>query len=259
MHRKLIITAVASVYYVLSSYALYLFGAEILLTSLVLFGIPAYALAKFSLAPTPVLVSIILLGTGLSLLLEATAHVYGLWYTVGVDELRIFSIVPIEALGAMVLQVLFLSLVYEALFDDGVYTTQSARKRYGVFSLLAIGVFFFIFIHSLINDRIFGSASYIWLNLSLLGACFISLAVYRVFTIQFLDRLVYFVGVAMIPLVINLGISVANVHKVFANYNEYAYTFSFMGEMVPLEEVILVMTIPFFVATMYEIYLDNNA
>jgi hypothetical protein len=259
MHRKIIITAIAGVYYLCSAYALYIFGAEILLTSVVLFGIPAYFLARFSMAPTPVLVSVTLLGVSLAFVLEGVAHTSGLWYTVGVDELRIFSLVPFEALVAMVLQVLFLSLVYEALFDDGVYTSLSAYKRYNVFGGIMVGVLLAVFAYSLLDTVLVGSDIYMLLNGALLGVCFISLALYRAFTIQFLDRLVFFTGVAMIPLMVNLGISVVNVHKVFANYNEYAYTFLFLGEIIPLEEVVLALTIPFFVATIYEIYLDNTA
>ena len=258
LHRTLIISIVFCVYYVLAWYGLYVFGAEILLTSLVLFGVPAYALARFSSAPTSVLISVILLGASLALFLEGIAHVYGLWYTVGVDELRIFGLIPIEALVATTLQVVFLALVYESMFDDGVYTEQSSRTRMAAFGILLGTVAVLIALESVIDTR-FMESPYQWLISALLLSCFLSLVTYRSLTVRFLDRLIYFTMVAAIPLGINLMLAITNVHKVFANLNEYSYTYTLFASSVPLEELLLALTMPLLVATVYEIYLDDVA
>lgn len=257
-HRTLILSFVAFLYYALAWYGLYMFGAEILLTSLVLFGIPAYALARFSSAPTAVLISVILLGGSLAFLLESIAHTYGLWYTVGVDSARLFGLIPFEAVVATSLQVLFLALAYEAMFDDGVYTERSARLRFSAFVVLLATLTLFVALEAYIDTR-FMESPYQWLISALLLACFLSLMAYRSLTIRFLDRLVLFTMLAALPLSINLALAISNVHKVFANLHSYAYTYNLWGSALPLEELLLALTMPLLVATVYEIYLDDIA
>ena len=56
---------------------------------------------------------------------------------------------------------------------------------------------------------------------------------------------------------IGLWLSVTNVHKVFANSTAYLGEISLFGVVVPLEEVVLLFMLPLFVATVYELYLDD--
>ncbi len=255
-HRTFITTAIFLSYYALAWYGLSVFESGLLLTSLVLFGFPAYALARFSAAPGAVMVAVILFGATLGIFLEGIAHVYGLWYTIGIDAARLFGLVPIEAIAATSIQVLFLALLYEALFDDGVYTVAPARMRLWAFAVLALTVAFFVAIEAYIGARLIESP-YQWIVSLLLLACFLALVVYRALTIRFLDRLVYFSFVAAVPLGVSLSLALTNVHKVFGHVSEYAYTYSWFGELVPIEELALILTMPLLVATVYEIYLDD--
>ena len=91
-----------ALYYALGTYALYIFDAGLLISSLILFGIPALTLSHFTLAPPAVLVSIALLGSGVAVLFEGTAHIYGLWYSIGVNEARLFDLIPVEMLLATI-------------------------------------------------------------------------------------------------------------------------------------------------------------
>ncbi len=86
-----------------------------------------------------------------------------------------------------------------------------------------------------------------------------TLAVHQALGMRFLGRLVGFSLLAFVPLFINLIISVTNTHKIFAYANDYLYTFKIFSEAVPLEEVALVFIIPLFVATFYEMYLDDGS
>jgi hypothetical protein len=60
-----------------------------------------------------------------------------------------------------------------------------------------------------------------------------------------------------LPLCANLILAVANNHKIFAYVNDYLFTFTIGGNLVPLEEIVLAFVMPFFVATFYELYLDD--
>ncbi len=258
MHRNIIILSILGLYYALSLYALYTFDAGLLASSVVLFGIPSLILARFTLAPPAVIISVALFGAGIAILFEGIAHIYGLWYTLGVDQVRLLGLIPVEMLFATTIQIIFLALLYEVFFDDGFYTVRSAWQRMVFFVVFAIIIFGLLTIHHFLFDGLFLPYAYYWIIGSVLAAALTVLALHRSLTIQFFDKVIDFSLIASIPLGIMLWISVTNVHKVFALTNEYAYMFPFFGQMVPLEEVLLLFALPFFVGTIYEVYLDDR-
>jgi hypothetical protein len=257
MHRNVLLGFGAALYYALACYGLFVFESGILVSSLVLFGFPAYLLARYSAAPAAVIISVMTLGTGIAIMLEGIAHIYGIWYTLGVDELRIFGLIPVEVIFASVIQTLFLALLYEFIFDDGIYTTSSARVRFTAFCVFVLSVLGLIGIHQYLLQGIFFTHSYIWILFILIASSFATLAVHKALTMHFFNRLFAFSLIASIPLLVNLFVSVANTHKVFAHVNDYLYTFMFLGNTFPLEEILLALTMSLFVATFYELYLDD--
>ncbi len=246
-------------YYGLGTYGLVVFDAGLLVSSLVLFGIPALALARFTLAPSAVLVSIALLGGGVAILLEGIAHIYGLWYSIGIAEARLFGLIPLEMLLSTTVQVVFLGLLYEVLFDDGIYTPRSAWHRMTFFGVFSIAVLVLIGMHQYLIAGVFLTYSYLWIIGSILAAALASMALHKDFSVLFFDKVIDFSIIASVPLAISLWVSSTNVHKVFAHHTEYLATFSLFGQTVPIEEVALLFALPFFVATMYEMYLDDRA
>jgi len=248
-----------AMYYALSTYALYMFDAGLLVSSLMLFGIPALVLSHFTLAPPAVLISVALMGGGIAVLFEGTAHIYGLWYSVGITEARLFGLVPIEMLLATTVQVLFLGLLYEVFFDDGVYTPRSAWERMSFFGIFGVAVLVLIGLHQYVFSGIFLSYSYLWIIGAVVASALAALTLHKDLCVTFFDKIIDFTLVASIPLAISLWISSTNVHKIFANTHEYIGTFSLYGQTVPLEEILLLFALPFFVGTMYEIYLDDRA
>lgn len=258
MHRTLVLFFVAFVYYAIVTFTLINFEAGILLTSLLLFGVPAYALARFSAAPSVVIALVVTFGAGIAILLEGIAHIYGIWYTLGVDELRLFGLIPVEVLVTSVVQTLFLALLYELIFDDGEYSTSSATSRFIAFGVFTLSVVLLIAIHQYLLHGIFFTHSYIWILGILCAASIATLAVTRSLTLRFFDRLSAFTLVACVPLLIGLCVAVLNTQKVFAYAHDYVYTFTFFGSMVPIEEVLLTLVMPLFVATFYELYLDDG-
>ena len=259
MHRNVLLALGGFVYYGLSLYALLSFNSGILLSSLLLFGIPAYVLARYSAAPAPVLIAVAVLGAGIAVLFGGIAHIYGIWYTVGVDELRLFGLIPVEVITASVLQLLFLVLLYELFFDDGEYSQVHARTRFTAFGVFCVSVMALIGIHHYILNGIFFTHSYLWLLGVLLVSSISALAVRRSLSLAFFDRVALFSLIAMVPLLVNLIVAVYNTHRVFAHVGDYVYTFTFFGSAVPLEEVLLALTVPFFVAVFYELYLDDGS
>ena len=258
MHRHVLLSAVGLTYFCLATFALTTFDFGLLTSSLVLFGVPAYLLARYSAAPSAVVLSVVAFGAGIAILLEGIAHIYGTWYTVGVDELRIFGLIPLEVIVTSILQTVFLALLYELIFDDGEYSTSSETVRFTAFGVLCLCVLSLVGIHQYVFNGVYFSHSYIWILGILVSSTFATLAVTRSFTLRFFDRLFAFTAVASIPLFLSLFVAVLNTHKIFAHTHDYLYAFTFFGNVVPLEEVLLVVAMPIFVATLYELYLDDG-
>ncbi len=258
MHRNIVLSFVGIVYYGLCAFALSSFDIGSLGSALVLFGLPAYFLARFSAAPAAVLTSITIFGVGLAVLLEGIAHIYGIWYFVGVEELRIFGALPIEVIIVSVIQTLFLALLYELIFDDGEYSEAPARHRLLSFFVFMFGALALLALHQFLLKDIFFSNSYIWILSTLLACSLATLATLRALSFHFWDRLALFSVVAFVPLFTSLTVAVANTHKVFAHTNEYLWSFTLYGTVVPLEELLLMLCMPLFIATFYELYLDDR-
>lgn len=257
MHRNVLLFFAALLYYALATYALYSFQSGLLVTSLVLYGLPAYALARYSAAPGTVLVAVATFGTGMTILLEGVAHIYGMWYTLGVEELRLFGLIPVEVFLSSILQMLFLVLLYELFFDDGEYTAAHARVRFAAFGVFCLSVLGLIALHHYVLHTIFVSHSYLWILGILVLSTLASLAIHKTLSIRFFDKIFAFSLVSWLPLLCGLILAVANTHKLFANVHDYLFTFTLFSEHLPLEELVLTLVIPLFVATFYELYLDD--
>lgn len=258
MHRVIVLSLLSVVYYTITVYGLVTFEAGILMSTVLLFGIPAYVLARFSLAPAPVLLAVTLFGAALAILLESVAHIYGLWLTVGVNETRLFSLVPVETIIALAMQAVFLVLLYETLFDDGRYGSIRPHQRWGLFGLFTIAVAGLVAMHVYIFDGWLFTHSYLWLLGILVASGLSILIAHRRRIILFLDRFVFFASVAALPLLASLFVSVTNVHKVFALESAYVHMVSIGNVAVPLEELLLAFVIPFLIAVVYEVYLDDQ-
>jgi hypothetical protein len=258
MHRTIILLFGSSLYYALSAWALYAFHAGSLVTALVLFGIPAYAFARYSAAPAAVLVAVCTLGGGMAILLEGIAHIYGIWYSLGVEELRLFGLVPIETIASLCIQTLFLALLYEFLFDDKSYSVSHARVRYLSLLGFALCALALIALHEYLVKGIFFAHSYLWIIGTLLASSLIALALYAPFSLKTVKRFGLFTLLAFVPLCVDLLIAVANTHKIFAYAADYLATVTIFGQTVPIEEFVLLFAYPLFVATFYELYLDDG-
>lgn len=258
MNRKILLGSAAFVYYALAMYALFSFEASLLVTSLILFAIPAYFLAHYSAAPTVILVSVATFGAGVVILFEGIAHLYGMWYTFGVDTFRIFGLIPIEVVLTSVVQILFLVLLYELLFDDGEYVTTHARAYLVAFGIFGLLVLLFIGMHQYILQTLLFKDPYIWVIGSFIVATLGALIVQRSLTLHLFYKLCAFTAVAAIPLLISLFLAVTNTHKMYAYMYDYTYNFTSFVRFVPIEELVLVLLFPFFVATFYELYLDDR-
>ncbi len=257
-HRQLMLLGLTSTYFGVALFGLTMFDAGLMVSAVVLAGIPAAVLAHFTLAPAAVVISVTLLGTGIATILEGVAHLYGLWYSLGTTEFRLLEVLPLEVIAALSLQILFLGLLYEILYDDGTYTVRSAYERSGFFIVFALASLGLVALHQLLLPSFVAGYPYLWLIVSFVGAAVLMLALHRNISVMLMDRLFDFVLIGALHGGLELWVASANVHKVFANPDAYIGTFSLFGEIVPIEEIALLFVVPFLVATAYELYLDDK-
>lgn len=257
MHRWIIISLITVLYYAIAWYGLALFDAGLVTTAAILFGFPSILFVRYTLAPAPVLIAVTVFGIGITLLLEGIAAMHGLWSVVGYDSARIFGIVQTEVLIASTMYILFLVLLYEFIFDDGVYTVRNARTRFGAIAVFAVGVLTLLYLHAHVFPGIYFNHAYLWVVAIFIGSSVAALGVYRAYSVQFFDRLLHFSCIGAVPSFIALSLAAHNQQKVFENMHEYLFTVSVFGSTIPFEELLLAFAIPFFVATIYELYLDD--
>jgi len=257
MHRTVLLLASALVYFSIGTFGLVVFDAGIVATALILFGIPAYILARYSAAPVHVLCSVAVFAIGLSVLLEGIAHTYGIWYVLGVEELKLFGLIPLEVIVTSLLQTLFLVLLYELLFDDGEYSEVHVSHRLISIGTFSMAVFLLIGLHRYILTAVFVSYSYTWIVGILIASSFSLLIMTGSMSIRFFDRLCAFSLYASFPLLCGLYSAIVNTHIVFAYTSDYLFTFELFGASVPIEAFLMLFALPLFVATFYELYLDD--
>lgn len=257
-HRNLVVALMWFLYYGLAAYSLHVFEAGLLISNLVLFGLPALLLIHFTVAPSQVLVAATAFGFGLGVLLEGVAGLYGLWYNTSASSLQLFSVLAPETVLVLTLQVLFLVIIYEVLFDDIEYTLRRARERLAFFMVFAVAALGLITLHYLLAPTWQLSYSYLWVVGSLVFSALAVLSLHKRLSVRLFDKAIDFSLAAVLPLGLSLWLMLENGLKVFPAETDYLARIYFFGHTIPLEEVVLLFTLPFLVAIVYEMYLDDR-
>jgi len=258
MHRHILILSTATLYFTIAAYTLYLFDAGLIATSVVLFGIPAFLFAHYSAAPFPVLISVATFAAGVAILLEGIAHIYGLWYVPGVEIFRLFDLIPLEMVFAVILKILFLSLLYEFLFDDGEYSVTNARTRFTSFGMFALATLLLFAAHYFIFKSFIFPNAYYWVTVLFVLASLSMVFLHKTLSLRLLNKLTLFAVLAAVPLFIGEVLAVLNGHKLYESIYQPVSLPFIEGIVLPFGEFLLIFSLPFFVAAVYELYIDDR-
>jgi hypothetical protein len=187
--------------------------------------------------------------------IDAVAHTTGAWYSIVQSSTRLLGVSFESVLFAFVHSLYFLVL-YEFFFDDGVI--QSRRQKILLPLMVTLGAlvvsFFYLFSVELV------SFSFLWI----LAVLFLVLIVTLLFMARgasgkILEKVFWF-AVAVWPLSVLMElVALANGVRVFAFTTEYMATVTLFGQVVPLEELVLLLVWPMTLAALYECYLDDTA
>jgi hypothetical protein len=201
---------------------------------------------------------IVLLSVALTAFIQVFAYLNGLWYEIGPTHLRVFSLVPVEAFAASFVQILYFVVIYEYFFDDRASSQSVGKRKWHPVLIGTLTLTSLAFAYLSLFSGIFFSYPYAIL-LVLLGLLAISALAFAHRSWQRVLRKTALFALAALPLsLVYQFVLLENELRFFANLNEYLAVFSIFGHSIPLEELLLSLLIPYWVAMLYELYIDDG-
>jgi hypothetical protein len=231
--------------------------ASFLVMTAVLFGAPVLVLwnrlaLKSHLIP--------LLAT-FTLLITAGIQLYayksGLWYELSPLALPLFGGAPLETYIFSVVHILYLVLLYEYFFDDGgsVKRTKISARGLGMIGVVYAFVLGIIYIDPII--LVSYPFAFLLAFLSSLFALMI-LVQKNIPSLELFKKAGLF-ALATLPLsLIYEWVLIENGIRLFANVNEYIAYFEWNRNIIPVEELLLLLIVPFGLVMLYEMFLDDG-
>jgi hypothetical protein len=234
------------------------FGANILVTLFFLSVIPLVVLWRMERLESRLLLWLLLISFVGTVLFGATGYINGIWYELSPSGVRVFDLIPIEAFLASFIHWLYFIVVYEYFFDDKESSSQKTNwfnqvVIAGSAVVLGLGLTYVYLFSNLILTNAFAL-----LVLALGGVAVVALALARSFVSSLLAKTALF-SLAVFPIsLIYEYVSLSNNIRFFANANEYIYSFTLWDQLVPLEELLFLLLLPFVMALVYELYADDG-
>jgi len=258
MHRNVIFTFGFIIYFMVMAFALLQFGFGIVSAAVLMLGVPIYTLAHYSAAPRAMIITVSCFAIGMGLLLEGLGHMYGLWSLASEAGTTLPGGLTLEVIIITAFKVLFLILFYELLFDDGEYSIAEARSRLAEFGLFTSGAIVLVSVFYIFYDRFSMAGTYYWLTIILLLSSVAMLTVQQVLTPRLINKILVFAAVAVIPMLCIEYLLLGSGHKVITTLLHPVNLPLFAGP-IPLGELLMAFSVPVFVSTIYELYLDDRA
>ena len=247
-----------TLYSALVAVLLVYFEANVLLSVVFLSVLPAALMWWYEKLHTRVVAIALVVSAGLTFIYESTAYINGIWYATSPSEWRVFDLFPVEAFVAAFAHFLFFIVAYEYFFDD----RQSSKKKLQRGTAYALGLAGFLFTLALAYVYLFSNLiltnAFAWIILDLIALIVIVCALARRYVGRVLGKVSLF-ALSMVPLSLTYEyVALSNNLRFFANPNEYVYSFTVLNQIVPLEELLFLLLLPFVIALVYELYLDDG-
>ena len=201
---------------------------------------------------------IVLISVAFTAFLQIFAYLNGLWYEIGPSHLRVFELFPVEAFLASFIQVLYFIVIYEYFFDDQATSQTITTRKWHPVLIATLTITSLAFAYLSLFSGVFFSYPYaiLLVVLGLLAAAALAFAHRNWRSVL---RKTSSFALAALPLsLVYQFVLLENELRFFANVNEYLATFSVFGHPIPLEELLLTLLIPYWVAMLYELYLDDG-
>jgi hypothetical protein len=231
--------------------------ASFLLVTALLFGAPIFVLWNRLYLKShliPLLATFTLLGTAL---VQLYAYKSGLWYELSPLALPVFGGAPLETYLFSVVHILYLVLLYEYFFDDG----QSVKQtKVSARSLAGLGVVYAVVLGALYLDPVLFVTYPFAFLLAFMSSLFaLTILVRKTIPDLALFKKAGLFSLATFPLsIVNEWILIENDIRLFANTNEYLGYIEWNRNIIPYEELLLLLLIPFGLVVLYEMFIDDG-
>lgn len=202
----------------------------------------------------PITILFTVLGTAL---IELYAYRTGVWYELSPLDVNLFGGAPLDAYIFSVVHILYFIVLYEYFLDDNksVAPSKFASRGIALFGIIYAGAFGYLFV----DTSLFIKYPFILLILIMSVICGVmALARAVVPRLSVVKKAATF-SLMVLPLsIIFEVVMTANNIRIFANAPQYLYSFSLWGNIIPVEEFLMILLLPFGLVFMYELYLDDG-
>lgn len=234
------------------------FEANILWVMLMLTLLPTALFWYLEKLNTRIIPIILVIAFTATLFFETFAYLNGIWYELSPLSSRLFGLIPVEAFIAGFAHWLFFIVVYEYFFDD----RKTSRKKTLPFLHYFLAGTASLIAFSLAYVYLFSATFFTFpfaLMIVLGFVVFITaIIIFQTKWIRVMPKVLVF-ALCLLPFsLVYEYVSLQNDLRFFANVNEYIYSFNFLGMSLPVEELLFVFLVPFWMAALYELYLDDG-
>lgn len=231
--------------------------ASFLVVTAVLFGAPIFVLwnrLQLKSHLVPLLATFTLLITAI---IQIYAYKSGLWYELSPLSLPVFGGAPFETYIFSVLHILYLILLYEYFFDDG---ASAKRTKISARGLGVVGIGYAVVLGIIYTNPIILVSYPFAFLLAFMSSLFaVIILVRNSMPSPALFKKAGLFALATLPLsVVCEWIMIQNGIRLFANVNEYLAYFEINRHVIPIEELLLLLIIPFGLVMLYEMFIDDS-
>lgn len=257
MQNKWFFLLFISIYTLCTALILVWADASFLIVAALLFGAPIFVLwnrLQLTSHLVPLVATFTLLATAI---IQIYAYKSGLWYELSSLSLPVFGGAPFETYIFSVLHILYLILLYEYFLDDGQSTKRTKISPRG---LGILGVVYALILAIIYTD----STILVSYPFAFLLAFMSSLFAVMILIRKSMPKLALFkkaglFAVVTLPLsLIYEWILLENGIRLFANVNKYIGYFELNYHVVPFEQFLLLLIVPFGLVMLYEMYIDDS-
>jgi hypothetical protein len=204
------------------------------------------------------LIPLVALGTLFATaLIELSAYAAGLWYEIDAATAFVWGGVPIASYLFSFTHVLYCIVVYEYFFDDKKTSLTKSYQRSGL-ALVVLG-YTLLAGYLYIKPTIFFDYPFAVLLAALSSALAVMIAIKRHVPHSLLMWRALRFSLLLFPIsLVYECVMIMNGIRFFANEHAYMFLFQLPGLVVPIEELFLIILIPFGVAMLYELYFDDS-
>ncbi len=257
MYARLLFVCFLTLYTLCTAFVLVWSDASFLVITALLLGGPLIVVwnrLHLQSHLIPLITTFTLLGTAL---MQLYAYKSGLWYELSPLSYSVFGGAPFEAYLFSVLHILYLILLYEYFFDDGL---SAKRTKISARGLSIVGIVYSLILGMLYLDpTVLVNYPFAFLLAFISSLFALIILVNKTVPSAALFKKAGVFALSTFPLsLIYEWVMVENGIRIFANLNEYIGYVTWNRNIVPLEEVVLLLIIPFGVVMIYEMFIDDS-